>query len=52
VEYEEKLINNTLVKVRKFPKYSKEEAEKAMAELRKLAPYVEKIIRESRPELE
>lgn len=50
VEYEEKLINNVLVKVMKFPKYSEKEMEEAYERLKRLAPYVEKVISESRSE--
>jgi D-serine dehydratase len=50
VEYEEKLINNTLVRVMKFPKYTEEEMEEARERLRKLGPYIEKVLRESSEE--
>ncbi|MEM1525147.1 MAG: hypothetical protein QW618_03285, partial [Nitrososphaerales archaeon] len=50
MEYEEKLINNTLVKIMKFPKYSKKEIGEARERLRKLGPYIEKVIRESMEE--
>lgn len=47
MEYEEKLINNALVRVLKLPKYSEEEMEKASERLKKLAPYLEKVIGEN-----
>jgi|YelNatPaOPRAMG01_1025707.scaffolds.fasta_scaffold304844_2 hypothetical protein len=49
-EIEEKLINKNLVRVRKFPKYSKERVEEAMRELEELSPYIEKAIEESKHE--
>ena len=49
-EIEEKLINKNLVKVRRFPKYSKERVKEAMKELEELNPYVEKVIKESKRE--
>jgi hypothetical protein len=49
-EIEEKLINKNLVRVRKFPKYSKERVEEAMREPEELSPYVEKVIEESKHE--
>jgi hypothetical protein len=49
-EIEEKLINKNLVRVRKFPEYSKERVEEAMRELEELSPYIEKVIEESKHE--
>jgi len=49
-EIEEKLINKNLVRVRRFPKYSKERVKEAMKELEELNPYVEKVIKESKRE--
>ncbi|MGQ9468350.1 MAG: hypothetical protein ACUVTD_00740 [Nitrososphaerales archaeon] len=49
-EIEEKLINNNLVRIRKFPEYSKERVEKAMKELEELGPYIEKVIEKSKHE--
>jgi hypothetical protein len=49
-EIEEKLINKNLVRVRRFPKYSKERVKEAMKELEELNPYVEKVIKESKHE--
>jgi hypothetical protein len=49
-ETEEKLINKNLVRVRKFPEYSKERVEEAMRELEELSPYIEKVIEESKHE--
>lgn len=50
MEYEEKLVNNKLVKVRKFLEYSRERVEEAMRELEELGPYIEKVIEESKHE--
>ena len=47
-EVEEKLINNVLIRVLKLPEYSKEEMGEAEKRLRKLGPYVEKVIEESK----
>ncbi|MBS7613413.1 hypothetical protein KEJ48_04090 [Candidatus Bathyarchaeota archaeon] len=46
MEYEEKIINKARVRVMRFPKYSREEMDKAREELRKLSPYVERVISE------
>jgi ribosomal protein L17 len=45
---EKKLINKNLIRVRRFPKYSKERIEEAMKELEELRPYIEKVIEESK----
>lgn len=45
-EVEEKLINNSLVRVRKFREYSRERMEEAIKRLEELGPYVDKVIRE------
>jgi len=51
-EVEEKLVNNSLVRVLKFPEYSKEEMEEARERLRRLSPHVEKVIQESKSKYE
>jgi len=50
VECEERLLNNSLVRVRKFPDYSKERMDEAMRRLEELGPYIEKVIEESKNE--
>lgn len=50
MECEEKIINNALVRVRRFPEYSKKRVEEAMKRLEELGPHIEKVIEESKHE--
>ncbi len=50
MEYELKRINKAFVRVPKLPEHSRERIELAKKRLRELAPYVEKVLEESKEE--